>query len=257
MGHVNHSDLLADIDTRGFSRLEIAAIEGYDFGRLYRAFDGIIAASTDSVAREIFRAYDKTLTRYLVLTDTPLGFDTLSLGKLHDRFVQQVSSFQYLHGYLGAFTNNFDPLIHDFLVQMDEVSKIVFPAISRLLPQQLLEQGVHGVLKISCYHNNITGPYLIPPHYDRTFLSVVLQTQNEREEQLVVYPTSQGADLKDHVIAHSHVVRADEFPLVFGGIAGLKKLNLKPTAHAVLNFSSPAEQKRHSLIFFILPSRPD
>jgi hypothetical protein len=249
-------DVITEIKNQGYSRLDSTSLKNHDFSTLYKSFDRIIELASEPSSLEVFRAYDKTMECYLKMNDMSLSLETVSLTKLHKRLETHLSSFQYMHGYLDALKTNFDPLIHEFIVEMDKVSKIIFPLVIDLIPRHVVQEGVIGLLKASVYHNRIEGPYLFAPHYDITLLSVVLQTQNDGEEQLVLYPKSWGDALRETATEDSYRASSEDYPVVFCGMAGWKKMNIKPAAHTVENFSSPSQQKRRSLLFFLIPANP-
>ena len=264
MSIYDSENIFSKIKENGFYHYPVSLIDNFQLEKLYSAYNLLINNSETLLNNGNLTKFDQALQLFLKLTNSKLEAPLLSLHKLTHPIHPQVLSYQYLvnlYPSLKKLNQHFDPLIDDFLSQLEQLSHSLISTFTETFPLELNKNDIQCLLKISKYTSGSNEKFLIPPHYDRTIFTLILDTQNSEnqpEEQLVLYPKKSGTNLNELRNASYIKVNKNDLPLLFTGGSGESSFNIPATAHAVLNFKEPIpEVIRYSLVFFILPINLD
>lgn len=243
--HLTFEQIIDAIRKDGFTRFSVPELKHNTVSGLYNQFQNISEGALHDEVRNDFNKYDSSLNRFLAIVDSPLDRKLLSLSKLNNNSGDGVVSFQYLKNFnkfLKVSRVELGPVLTKFLEDLEEVSSLLFTKIIDVLPEGFKTKNYTGLLKISMYRNVSEGVYLIPPHEDRTVFTLIVDTQNETRERLNLH-------LNDKVYSPG----ASDFPLLITGLAGQNVFGAKATSHSVSNLEHSKNERRFSLILFLLP----
>ena len=254
---MNHNNVvLEEIARSGFARLDCPTLTPSTCGQIYAAFDEVLR-DIDELDTQI-ASYDSYLGEFLAARDGHSAVDTMGFKRTQKNKLSHINSFTYVSGFYPFLENHkalSNPSIERLLRLMEQSCDDVFPVMQKLLPEEIQEKGFSCLLKVNRYVADTDTDYILAPHYDRSYLTLVGHPQNSDSERLVIYPESKGIQIQDRNWKQKPMrLEANHFPLLFTGLEGMRALGVPATAHAVFNHPDKAPSlSRHALIFFLFP----
>jgi len=254
------AELSREISSVGFATLKPCVLDS-QCNQIFDAFDELLSFLATKTGINVTTKIDKALDQYITEHPSPVVDGTVSLSMLKNQLGDYaIHSHQYFHG------------VYDFLreriklpAELDQFWSLMDSALRSCdysFRSQILRGSNHDLLPILKVWKYTPVPgrrFLIPVHFDRSALTVIVHTSNPGRECLLIGPPSCGKEaIRDIAVRWSQLnftrPAANAFPLVFPGLHADDRFGLDATPHAVEQVEeNHYSRARFSLVFFLVP----
>src|SRR5450830_21801 len=229
-----------------------------DYSKLYALFSELIAfVEEDNNLCEV-AAIDDAIAKTTAERDSS-GLALVQLQQMYQAVgPYQSHGHQYFSGTLGTVLSR--TRVPEFLKDFWQILEAVKSACDARCADTLgggIFRSANSMIKVWRYRDHGDAPYLAPPHYDRAFFSVLVNSLNPDGEQFRI--GCEGAGLPIDEIGRNYAnlaslnPRPEDLPLLFAGTHA-RTLGYPPVWHSVDRMPIQCEcGTRYSLIYFVTP----